>query len=80
MSADVLEIFRIVEEYFRFNISNQKRKTDVQLMDSSLMGDFNIRSHLTTFRNSVSEASVDEIALSLLESMLPLYIHAKSSK
>ena len=44
------------------------------------MGDFNIRSHLTTLRNSVSEASVDEIALSLLESMLPLYLHAKSSK
>ena len=43
VSPGVFEIFLIVEKYFRCNISNQKRKIDVQQIVSSLVMDFSIR-------------------------------------
>ena len=80
VSAGVFEIFLIFEKYFRCNVSNQKRKIDVQQMVSSLMIYFIIRSHFTNLQNFANEESEDGIALNLLESMLTLYLPAITFK
>ena len=64
VSPGVFEIFLIVEKHFRANVSNQKRKIDVQLRVSTLMMDFRKK----------------EISLNLLQSMITLYLHASTFK
>ena len=54
VSPGVFEIFRIVEKHFRANVTNQKRKIDVQRCQP-LMMDFSILSLFSALRNSASE-------------------------
>lgn len=76
----VFEIFFAVEKYFRDNVAKQKRKIDVKIMVSALVMDFGILSHFSALKNSASEESEEESSLNLLESMLTLYLRARTFK
>ena len=76
----VSEIFFAVEKYFRANVANQKRKIDVKCMVLRLMKYSSILSHYTTLTNLASEELDKEISLNLLESMITLYLHARTFK
>ena len=76
----VSEIFSAVEKYFRANVANQKRKIDVKCMVLRLMKYSSILSHYTTLTNLASEELDKEISLNLLESMITLYLRARTFK
>ena len=76
----VSEIFFAVEKYFRANVANQKRKIDVKCMVLRLMKYSSILSHYTTLTNLASEELDKEISLNLLESMITLYLRARTFK
>ena len=80
VSPGVFELFLIVEKHFRANVTNQKRKIDVQLMVSTLMMHFSILSLFSALRNSASEETEKEISLNLLQSMITLYLRARTFK
>ena len=48
---------------FRANVTNQKRKNDVQLMVSTLMMDYSILSLFSALRNSATGETEKEISL-----------------
>ena len=74
----VSEIFFAVEKYFRANVANQKRKIDVKCMVLRLMKYSSILSHYTTLTNLASGELEKEISLNLLESMITLYLRART--
>ena len=74
------EIFFGVEKYFRAIVANQKRKIDVKCMALRLMKYSSILSHYTTLTNLASEELDKEISLNLLESMITLYLRARTFK
>ena len=80
VTVGVFEIFFIVEKYFRANVANQNRMIDVKLMVSTLMLDFSVLPHFTTLTNTASEELDKEISLNLLESMITLYLRARTFK
>lgn len=76
----VFEIFFAVERYFRDNVAKEKRKIDVKIMVSALVVDFSILSHFSALKNSASQELEEESSLNLLESMLTLYLRARTFK
>lgn len=80
VKGDILELFLIVERYFRKEtmLAKSARKIDSHAMISNLISNSNI---LTFYNNIVDETMEKinkEIALNLLEHILMLYIRART--